>query len=130
MDAAWQRIRGFGRCVSPHRLVTVHSGRIPNKPLRPAEQRLGALAKANEVRRERAQLKRELAAGWVELERVLSDPPICAQTAMVRDLLLAVSRVGPARADRALARCQIAANKTVASLSKRQRAALIKLLPL
>ena len=90
----------------------------------------GALAKANEVRRGRAQLKRELAAGRVEIERVISDPPACAQTAILRDLLLAVPRVGPTRADRALARSQITATKTVAGLSERQRAALIQLLPL
>lgn len=72
---------------------------------------MGALAKANEVRSERAQLKRELAAGRVEFERVISDPPAYAQTAMVRDLLMALPKVGPTRADRALTRCQISANK-------------------
>jgi hypothetical protein len=110
--------------------VHVQSDRISQMPSRPAERQLGALAKANEVRCERAQLKRELAAGRVEFERVISDPPACAQTAMVRDLLLAIHRVGPTRADRALARCQITANKKVAALSRRQRAALIQLLPL
>jgi hypothetical protein len=103
---------------------------MPKMPSRSAEQRLGALAKANEVRRERARLKRELAAGRVEFERVISDPPACARTAILRDLLLAVPRVGPVRADRALARCQITPTKTVADLSDRQRAALIQLLPL
>jgi len=125
-----QWIRGFGGRLSLRRPVIVRTGRMPKMPSRSAEQRLGALAKANEVRRERARLKRELATGRVEFERVISDPPACAQTAILRDLLLAVPRVGPARADRALARCQISPNKTVAGLSDRQRAALIQLLPL
>ena len=112
------------------RLVTVHSARKANLPSLRAEQRLGALGKANDVRRERAQLKRELSAGRVEFERVISDPPPCAQTALVRDLLLALPGVGPTRADRALIRSRISTNKTIAHLSDRQRAALIQLLPL
>jgi hypothetical protein len=61
---------------------------------------------------------------------VLCDPPACAQTAMLRDLLLALPKVGPARVDRALARCKVTDTKTVAGLSDRQRTALIQLLPL
>lgn len=99
-------------------------------PSRRAELRLVALEKANEVRCRRAQLKRELAAGQVEFERLISDPPAYAQAAILRDLLLALPKVGPTRADRALTRCQISANKTVAALSDRQRVALIDLLPL
>jgi hypothetical protein len=94
------------------------------------EQRFDALARANEVRIARSHLKRDLAAGTIDLVRLLSDPPVCAQTAMVRDLLLAVRKVGPARVNRAFARCRIADTKTVGGLSDRQRAALIRLLPL
>ena len=95
-----------------------------------SERRLLALARANEVRSERAQLKQALAAGTIELAGVLNDPPACVQTAMLRDLLLAIPKVGPARVNRALSRCQITENKTIAALSDRQRAALIELLPL
>src|SRR6266542_6146815 len=77
-------------------------------PGRSPEQRLRALARANEVRLARAQLKREVAAGRIALARVLAGPPSCAQTAKVRELLLVVPRIGPARADRVLARCRIA----------------------
>jgi guanylate kinase len=97
---------------------------------RSSERRLQALAKANQIRSERAQLKQALAAGTIGLERVLNDPPACAQTAMLRDLLLAIPKVGPARVSRALAHCQISDTKTIAALSDRQRAALIDLLPL
>ena len=94
------------------------------------EQRLVSLAKANEVRSARAHLKEDIAAGRVDLVGVLSDPPVCAETAMVRDLLLAVRKVGPARVNRVFAQCRIADTKTVGALSDRQRDALIRLLPL
>lgn len=97
-------------------------------PGRSPQQRLAALAKANEVRRARAQLKRELASGAVTLAQVLSDPPACARTAKLRVLLLACPKVGPAKATRVLSRCRIAHTKTVAGLSERQRAELLDLL--
>ncbi len=81
----------------------------PNLPARSPEQRLHALAKANQVRSARAQLKRDLAAGTVEL--AYRRPGI-----------------GPARASRALAHCRIAEAKTIAGLRGRQRAELTHLL--
>jgi hypothetical protein len=92
------------------------------------EQWSRALGLANEVRRERGRLKRQLAAGSVDIVDVLADPPPCAETATVRQLLLALPNVGPATASRLLTRCQIAGRKTVAGLSDRQRAALIETL--
>ena len=76
----------------------------------------------------RARLKRDLAAGRVALAEVLSEPPACVEMAKVRELLLAVPGIGPAKADRAFAHCRIAEAKTVAGLSGRQRAALVELL--
>jgi hypothetical protein len=109
--------------------VTVPVGsRAPTAFGRSPEQRLRALAKANEVRVARAQLKRELAAGRVELARLVAEPPACVQTAKLRELLLAVPRIGPVGADRVLARCRIAHAKTIAGLSERQRAELVELL--
>jgi len=97
-------------------------------PPRSREQRLRALAKANEVRLARARLKRQLSAGSLELAQLLSGPPPCAETAKLRDLLLAVPRMGPAKVRRTLTHCRIAESKTVAGLSDRQRAELIELL--
>jgi hypothetical protein len=99
--------------------------RRPSAPTRLPEQRLDALAHANQVRSARAQLKRDLAAGSLELAHVLADPPPCAHTARVRDLLVAVPGIGPTRASRTLSHCRIAEAKTVAGLSPRQRAELI-----
>jgi S13-like H2TH domain len=100
----------------------------PSAPTRSPEQRLHALAHANQIRGARAQLKRDLAASSVKLAHILADPPPCAHTAKVRDLLVAVPGIGPARASRTLSHCRIAETKTVAGLSPRQRAALIDLL--
>lgn len=100
----------------------------PRVPSRSPEQRQHALAKANQIRSARACLKRELAAGQIELAQVLADPPPCAANAKIRELLLVVPGIGPTKADRALTRCRIAAAKTLAGLSNRQRAELGQLL--
>jgi S13-like H2TH domain len=89
---------------------------------------LRALAKANEVRVARAQLKRGVAAGRLEPAQLVAEPPSCVETAKVRELLLVVPGIGPVRADRVLARCRIAHTKTIAGLSDRQRAELVELL--
>jgi S13-like protein len=102
--------------------------RAPTGFGRSREQRLRALAKANEVRAERAELKRGVAAGRLRVGRVVADPPACARTAKVRELLLAAPGIGPARADRLLARCRIAPAKTLAGLTDRQRGELVELL--
>ena len=96
-------------------------------PGRSREQRLRALAQANQVRTARAELKRELASGKIELVEILADPPPCARTARVRDLLVVLPRIGSVRAGRILAHCGIAHSKTLAGLTERQRGELIKL---
>jgi hypothetical protein len=92
------------------------------------EQRMRALSHANQIRTARATLKAELAAGRARIEDVLTSPPAFAATAKVSDFLLAVPGLGPARAVRALTRCQIPHGKTAGTLSERQRVVLIALL--
>lgn len=94
-------------------------------PRRSPEQRLAALRLANEVRLGRAELKRKLAAGRVRLEEVVAEPPACAATAKIYELLLAVPKIGPAKANRLLASCRIAPTKTLTGLSSRQRSELL-----
>jgi hypothetical protein len=84
-----------------------------------------ALRQANEIRIGRARLKRELASGRARIDDILAQPPEFAQTAKVYDLLLALPKVGPAKAARSLAQCRIAPSKTVGGLSDRQRHELI-----
>lgn len=97
-------------------------------PAQTRDQRLLALRQANEVRSRRAALKQRLASGQVPIEDVLSQPPEYVGTAKVYDLLLAVPGIGPAKGARLLSRCRIAASKTVAGLTERQRTELTGLL--
>jgi S13-like protein len=103
--------------------VAGSSGAVPE---RTAAQRVRALGLANEVRSGQAKLKRELAAGRVELAGVIVEPPACVRTARVYELLLAVPKVGPAKATRWLSHCRIAPSKTVVGLSERQRRELLE----
>jgi hypothetical protein len=68
---------------------------------RSREQRLRALRLANEIRSARAQLKKDLASGKIELAQVLARPPECVRTARVRDVLFgaAEDRLGQGRPD-------------------------------
>lgn len=91
-------------------------------------QREEALRRANAVRRQRAQLKRDLKAGRCAIDELLADPPAFVQTAKVADLLLAVPKYGPVKVNKLLARCRIAPSKTIGGLSARQRNELAALL--
>lgn len=92
------------------------------------DRRMGALAKANEVRVARARLKQQLRAGDVRIEQALATPPECASTAKVLELLLAVPNLGPTRASRLLTSAGVNPTKTVGTLTERQRTHLIDLL--
>jgi len=97
-------------------------------PPRSRVQREDALRRATAVRRQRAQLKRDLKAGRCAIEEVLRDPPAFMQTAKVADLLLALPKYGPVKVNKLLSRCQIAPAKTIGGLSARQRNELAALL--
>ena len=113
-----------------HRQALRITGVVAGKrsvPGRSHEQRLRALRHANEVRSARAKLKRELAAGEIELAQILVEPPSCVRMARVRDLLLVLPKIGSVKAGRILAQCGIAHSKTLGGLTERQRAELISL---
>src|SRR5436190_21509296 len=92
----------------------------------PADQRLDALRKANEIRAGRAQLKKDLAAGRVQIVDVLARPPEFVETERVSVLLLAVPKYGRARVSRLLAKARISDSKRLAGLTDRQREQLIQ----
>jgi len=94
-------------------------------PARSREQRLRALAAANQVRSLRAALKADLHEGRVSLPSVLTSPPDFARSAKVSSLLEATPGCGPVKAAKIMDRCRIASSKTVAGLSERQRTELI-----
>ena len=94
-------------------------------PGRSPDERLRALRLANEIRSARAQLQKDLASGKIELAQILAQPPECLRTARVRDVLLALPKIGSVKADRILADCGIAHSKTLGGLTKRQRTELL-----
>jgi hypothetical protein len=83
---------------------------------------------ANEIRTQRAQLKRDLKAGKVTIERLLLDPPEWLGSAKVFDIMLAVPKYGRVKVNRILNQCRISPSKTIGGLSERQRAELVTLL--
>lgn len=93
-------------------------------PLRSPSQRMDALKRANKVRSERAQLKRELKEGKLDIKDVLENPPEFLKTAKVIDILLGVPKLGRVKAEKILLRCRISQAKTIGGLSERQRSEL------
>ena len=90
-----------------------------------SDQRLDALRKANKIRSRRAQLKKDLAAGSVQIVDILALPPEFAETERVSVLLRAVPKYGSARVTRLLIRARIGDSKRLGGLSDRERAELI-----
>jgi hypothetical protein len=97
-------------------------------PERSLNQRMDALARANQIRVKRAQLKRDLKAGRLSIHSLLLNPPEYVETAKVFDMLLAVPKYGRVKVNKILAHCRIAPSKTVGGLSERQRGELVSLL--
>jgi hypothetical protein len=96
-------------------------------PVRSLDQRMEALKRANHIRVRRAQLKKDLKDGEVQIEAILLDPPDWVSTAKVFDMLMAVPKFGRVKAARLLTQCRISQSKTVGGLSERQRAELVGL---
>jgi hypothetical protein len=84
-------------------------------------QRLRALSRANEIRLERAVLKRRIAAGEVSAAQVILNPPKSAETWSVGDLLMSQRRWGTTRCRRFLARNSIIETKYIGTLTERQK---------
>lgn len=105
-------------------IATKHSA----APERSLTQRLDALDRANKVRTQRAQLKKDLKGGRASIHTLLLKPPSYVETAKVIDMLLAVPKYGRVKAGKVLQHCRISPSKTIGGLSERQRAELISLL--
>jgi hypothetical protein len=94
----------------------------------PAPQHLRALARANEVRLARAELKRQVAEGEISAAHVILDCPWEAASMTVADLLTSQRRWGTTRCRKLLQSVPMSENKTVGSMTERQRQALADLL--
>src|SRR4030081_3562572 len=89
--------------------------------VRSLDQRMDALKRANDIRVKRAQLKKDLKDGRVQVEKILQNPPEYVSAAKVIDILMAVPKFGRVKAARFLNTCRISQSKTVGGLSDRQR---------
>jgi hypothetical protein len=90
----------------------------------PAPQHLRALARANEVRLARAELKRQVADGEITAAHVILECPWEAASMTVSDLLTSQRRWGSTRCRKLLQAIPMSENKTIGSMTERQRRAL------
>jgi hypothetical protein len=91
-------------------------------------QHMRALKRANEVRIARAELKRGVAFGEIDVAEVVLYCPWEAYSMPVADLLVSQHRWGAARARKVLADVPMTESKSVGSMTDRQRGALAALL--
>jgi hypothetical protein len=94
----------------------------------PAPQHLRALARANEVRLARAELKRQVAEREISAAHVILECPWEAASMTVSDLLTSQRRWGSTRCRKLLQSIPMSENKTIGSMTERQRQALAQLL--
>jgi len=87
-------------------------------------QYMRALQRANEVRLARAELKRRVAFGNVDVAEVILHCPWEAQGMAVADLLMSQRRWGQTRCRKFLAQIPMSEKKTIGSMTDRQRRAL------
>jgi hypothetical protein len=105
--------------------VTNPSPKHSSAPERSLNQRMDALQRANEIRSQRAQLKRDLKGGRISIHTLILSPPKYVETAKVLDLLMAVPKYGRVKANKVLGTCRISPSKTIGGLSARQRDELV-----
>jgi hypothetical protein len=111
-------LRVIGGC-SMHATATT----IPARP-----QQMRALKRANEVRMARAELKRSVAFGEIDVAEVVLSCPWEAHSMPVADLLMSQRRWGSARVHKVLATVAMAESKRIGSMTDRQRRVLAALL--
>jgi hypothetical protein len=90
----------------------------------PGPQHLRALARANEVRLARAELKRRVLDQEITVADIVLDPPGAALTMTVADLLMSQKRWGHTRCRKFLGGIPMSEAKTVGAMTERQRHAV------
>jgi hypothetical protein len=86
-----------------------------------APQHMRALARANEVRLARAELKRQVGAGRTTAAEVVATCPWEAQSMPLIELLSAQRRWGRARSRKLIVQTGLTENKHIGTLTERQR---------
>jgi hypothetical protein len=95
----------------------------------PEQQHMVALRRANAIRLARATLKHRVAGGELTAAEVVAEPPECALSMSMMELLCAQHRWKTVRARRFLTEVGMAEQKKLGTLTMRQRIALAALLP-
>jgi hypothetical protein len=93
-----------------------------------APQHMRALARANEVRLARAELKRRIAAGAISVGEVILTCPREAAGMPIGDLLISQRSWGATRCRKVLDEVAVSQTKSVGSMTDRQRRALAAML--
>jgi hypothetical protein len=91
-------------------------------------QYMRALERANQVRLARAELKRRVATGEIDIAEVILACPWEADSMAVADLLMSQRRWGQTRCRKFLAQIPMSEKKTVGSMTERQRRTLAAML--
>ena len=98
-------------------------------PIDPSSpQYMRALERANKVRLARADLKRGVASGEIDVAEVILGCPWEAESMAVADLLMSQRRWGQTRCRKFLAQIPMSEKKTVGSMTDRQRHTLAAML--
>jgi hypothetical protein len=100
----------------------------PPGPASVGPQHMRALERANKVRLARAELKRGVAVGEIDVAEVILDCRWEAQSMAVGDLLMSQRRWGQTRCRKFLAQIPMSEKKTIGSLTDRQRRTLAAML--
>jgi hypothetical protein len=87
-------------------------------------QHMQALARANRVRLARAELKRSIGRGDLDIAEVIQDAPWEAESMTLAELLTSQRRWGRTRARKLLQTLALSENKRIGTLTPRQRALL------
>jgi hypothetical protein len=87
-------------------------------------QHMQALARANRVRLARAELKRSIGRGEVDVAEVIRDCPWETESMTLAELLTSQRRWGRTRARKLLQALALSENKRLGTLTPRQRALL------
>jgi hypothetical protein len=100
----------------------------PAGPAGGAPQYMRALERANKVRLARADLKRRVGDGEIQVADVILDCPWEAESMAVADLLMSQHRWGQTRCRKFLSQIPMSEKKTIGSMTDRQRQTLAAML--
>jgi hypothetical protein len=101
---------------------------IAEAGMSPGPQHMEALRRANAVRLARADLKRRVGLGEITAAEVILTAPWEAESMIVGDLLTSQRRWGHTRCRKFLQAVPMSENKTIGSMTDRQRRALASML--